>query len=240
MSDAYSTYADVCIRFYSVTAPPEPTADFIVRVLDVGPPAKILFIGGMFSVAGSLLSRGFDLVVADYSPQMIEAGRKLLPATRFDEADLAVLTYDGEFDAVVVPGRVFTHMLSDEALTSALSGARRALKPGGKFFADNYEDLRIQKTSYFNGTVECRDEKCFIRRTSTTVLLRQSPFIVRWDAHYQGELEGRVFSFHDSLEHRAFSRAEFAAAVTRCGLSVIRQGDNFDETSFYTAARGGE
>jgi SAM-dependent methyltransferase len=152
-------------------------------------------------------------------------------------ADLREIPGDGEFDAVLVVGRVFTHMVTNQDLRSAVDSCRRALRPSGRLFADNYEDTRIQVTKYFNGSIQVQDDRCTIKRDSTTELRSTSPFVVDWRAEYSGVIEGEPFRFSDSIPHRAFSRAEFAEHLGNGGFQVIAQGDNFDETSFFTVSR---
>ena len=66
--------------------------------------------------------------------------------------------------------------------------------------------------------------------------MSELPLIVIWRARYLGEIEGQSFAFEDSIEHRAFSRAEFASYLSQTGFRLLEQGDNFDEASFYTLA----
>ena len=42
--------------------------------------------------------------------------------------------------------------------------------------------------------------------------------------------------FQDEMLHRAFSRSEMKQLLEENGFLVLDQGDNFDETSFYTVA----
>ena len=133
-----------------------------------------------------------------------------------------------------VIGRVFTHMTTDKDLSEALSSCRRALRPSGKFFVDNYEDSRIEVTKYFNGVIEVSEGDCAIVRASTTSRVSDSPFVVNWKAEYSGLFGGERFQFRDSIDHRAFSRSEFSRYLGGAGFEVLHQGDNFDETSFYT------
>jgi SAM-dependent methyltransferase len=167
---------------------------------------------------------------------MVATGRKQLPGACVLKADLRSLPFDNEFDIVFVIGRVFTHMTTDEDLLQALTSCRRALVDSGKLFADNYEDTRIQATKYFNGRISVGDASSKIVRESTTERVSESPYVVKWRADYSGEFNGASFRFSDSIDHRAFSRDEFSRYLSTAGFTVEEQGDNFDETSFYTVA----
>ena len=128
-------------------------------------------------------------------------------------------------------------MISNDDLGRALRSCRSSLSDGGRWFFDNYEDRKIQTTNYFNGEILLEGADCRIRRQSSTTLLSAAPCVVRWDAQYDGILDGRPFRFSDSMEHRAFSRGEIASLLPDYGFDLQSQGDNFDETSFFTLAR---
>jgi ubiquinone/menaquinone biosynthesis C-methylase UbiE len=235
-SDTYSTYAEICSRFYDLTLDSRAVGDFVVAKARASAGNRVLFVGGMFQVAAQLQSKGLELTAVDNTDEMVAVGTKQLSSSRVLKADLRSLPFDNEFDIVFVVGRVFTHMTTDEDLTQALASCRRALTNSGKLFADNYQDTRIQITNYFNGRISVGDERSKIVRDSTTERMSESPCVVTWRAEYSGELEGSPFRFSDSIEHRAFSREEFSRYLSTAGFRVEEQGDNFDETSFYSLA----
>lgn len=233
MTDTYSKHADVCAKFYELTLDSRAVADFVFAKSGARTGQKALFVGGMFGVASSL-ARTLELTIVDYTDEMVGIGRSLVPDARVLKADLKDLPFRSEFDLVFVIGRVFTHMIAQTDLRSAVQSCRKSLRPGGTLLADNYETDRIQTTNYFNGELGCGSGETQITRRSTTTLLTADPFVVRWDAEYTGQFGGSKFRFTDSMNHRAFSRTEFAEALRTEGFQVLEQGDNFDETSFYT------
>ncbi len=237
MTSTYSIHAAICAKFYELTLDPESVGRFIQLHSRIEAHERVLFVGGMFRLAQFLVDSGYSLTVVDYSDEMVDVGRVLLPNTRVETADLRALPYQNEFDLILVVGRVFTHMITDEDLRSALDSCRGALRPGGRIFFDNYEDTKIQQTSYFNGRVNAAAGETKIIRDSCTTLVSRLPFVVRWAAEYSGEFAGRPFEFKDSMEHRAWSRTEISRFLTKASLEVLEQGDNFDETSFFTLAR---
>jgi SAM-dependent methyltransferase len=237
MTKTYSRYADICAKFYSLTINSEETADFIFNNSRVKPGQDALFVGGMFDIAHCLNKRGLNITLVDYTDEMVEVGRSKLPQVPIAKADLRELHFENQFDIVFVVGRVFTHMLSQDDLSKAILSCKKSLKNGGHLFADNYENTRIQVTPYFNGEIQCTDSNSKIIRKSTTTKISDFPYIIRWDADYSGHMKGENFNFSDSINHRAFSRSEFATDLEKLGFSVVQQGDNFDETSFFTLAK---
>lgn len=239
MSIAYTNYSDICVRFYDLVIDVKYVADFVASQLEDYKPGRCLFVGGFFAVAKELQLRGFELTVADFSEEMIVEARKRLPNTRAVVADLRDMPFEGEFDAVIVIGRVFTHMLTAEDSSRALLSTYRALKPGGLVLLDNYEDSKIQVTDYFNGRIAVESPKIAITRESSTELSSTKPFVVTWKAHYRAEFDGKTICFDDEMQHRAFSRDEMRGLLEGAGFEALSQGDNFDDTSFYTLARRG-
>lgn len=238
--DTYSKHAEICAKFYELAIDAESTSTFVFEKSRAAPEKeageKALFIGGMFQVAKGLIDKGLNLTVVDYTDQMVNIGKAKLLGTQVEKADLRSLPYLQQFDIIFAIGRVFTHMTTDEDLHKALSACRKSLKKGGRLFFDNYEDTKIQKTKYFNGTIRCHQGTTTIQRTSSTTKISDSPYLVRWDAEYSGHINNNDFSFSDSSPHRAFSRQEIADLLPRFNFKLIAQGDNFDETSFYTLA----
>ncbi len=234
----YSDFADICVRFYDLLIDPAQVAEFLLSISGEHTPKSGLFVGGFFLVARELQNRGISLQVTDYTEDMLEQGRsRLLPDTRLTQADLRDLPFEEEFDLIFVIGRVFTHMLSEEDCSAALNSIHSALRPGGLLILDNYESSKIQKTDYFNARISVEDPSIVIERDSTTHLVSDKPHIVDWRATYRVCENSEERIFEDSMSHRAFSRGEIQELFEEHGFDVLSQGDNFDETSFYTLAR---
>ena len=237
MNATYTKHAAICSKFYELTVDSEQVAKFVYDAVEAKPGERALFVGGMFGVAAALMARGLETVVADYSPEMVAVGRAQLSGARVVQGDLESLDVGGDFDLVLVVGRVFTHMLTESQVASALQGCHAALRSGGRIFADNYESSRIEETSYFNGTVVGKAGDTEIERRSLTKRVSELPHVIRWSATYSGVFDGAPFEFNDSIDHRAFARREFAEKLEHAGFTLLKQADNFDETSFYSVGR---
>ncbi len=237
MTETYAEYSDICTKFYDLVVDPVQVAEFVYSKIKQYYPRKCLFVGGFFSVARELQKTNLELVVTDYTDEMVKEAQKRLPNTRIERADLRHLPFENEFDTILVIGRVFTHMLTADDASQALQSIHRALKPEGLVLLDNYEDSKIQVTDYFNGLVSVSDSSIEIIRRSTTKLVSQDPFVVNWFADYRVTSQGNLITFSDQMRHRAFSRSEMKNLFEENGFSVCAQGDNFDETSFFTLAR---
>ncbi len=236
-ANLYSNLAGICKKFYDLIINAKEVADFADRRISRFKPKNILFVGGFFSVAKELIKKGYIVTVADYTDEMVEEGKKRLPETRVVKADIRNLPFENEFDAVLVIGRVFTHMYSDEEVRRALQAVRKSLKPNGILLFDNYEDIKITKTDYFNGKITVKDSNIEIIRDSSTARVSKTPFIVNWKAIYSVKEGGKLQKFNDEMKHRAFSREEVKRNLEKNGFKQIEAGDNFDDTSFYSIAQ---
>ncbi|MBS3106548.1 methyltransferase domain-containing protein [Candidatus Woesearchaeota archaeon] len=231
----YSELASLCANFYDHLIDAKSVADFVEKRISRFHPKELLFIGGFFSVAKELEKRGYSLTVIDYTDEMAAEARKRLPGTRIIKADIRNLPFRNEFDAVLAIGRVFTHMGSDEDAKKALQSMKAALKQGGILLFDNYEDTKIGKTPYFTDVVKVKKGDSEIVRTSSLVTLSKNHYLWKSDYEFKEGKEKKIF--HDEMEHRAFSRNEIRNVLVENGLAFIEDGDNFDETSFYTLAK---
>lgn len=238
MTSTYSTHAEICTKFYDLTVDAALAGGQILRQSGAQAGQDALFVGGMFSLADYLIESGVQLMLADYSAEMVEIGQRRFPGASVAQADLRNLPYTDRFDLVFVVGRVFTHMISDADLYCALRSCRRAIRDGGRLYLDNYEDSKILKTRYFNGVIRVAEgDNVISRESSIQCISESSPCVVRWTATYAGSFEGKPFRFDDTMEQRAWSRNEIRHALNETGFISLEQGDNFDETSFYTLAQ---
>ncbi|HLN80144.1 MAG TPA: methyltransferase domain-containing protein [Thermoanaerobaculia bacterium] len=137
-------FSGLIVDFWQAVIPEETTkaeADFLEKHLQLSSPgARVLDVpcgGGRLAI--ELAARGCRLVAVDISPQFLEAGREAARERGFTvewrQADMRDLPWRGEFDAVYCAGSSFG-FLGDEGDREFLSAVARALKPGGRLFAD--------------------------------------------------------------------------------------------------------
>lgn len=94
---------------------------------------RILDLGcGTGDIAQTLSESGARVVGVDASVEMIAAARERFPALDFSVEDAAALPFEAEFDAVFSHAVLHWVTRADDAI----SGMRRALKPGGRLVAE--------------------------------------------------------------------------------------------------------
>ena len=104
----------------------------------------------------TLADRGFEVVAADGSENMIEQTRRNAERFGVDLADLVVVDWreldrrfgEGAFDAMLCLGNAFTHLFQHEARLQALRAMHRTLRPGGLLVLDHRNYDRILDQGY--------------------------------------------------------------------------------------------
>jgi SAM-dependent methyltransferase len=85
---------------------------------------------GQGNVSEALVARGCAVVGLDFSPAMIEQGRRRVPRASFRQGDAQNLPFDdGDFD-IIVSNLGVCHVADQPRV---LSEAHRVLRPGGRF-----------------------------------------------------------------------------------------------------------
>ncbi len=113
--------------------------DFIESEIEHDKALKILDIGcGTGRHAIELTKRGYEVLGIDLSEAQLQRAKDKADneglSVRFQQMDACKMSFESEFDlAIMMCEGAFPLMETDEMNYSILSGAYRALRPGGKF-----------------------------------------------------------------------------------------------------------
>jgi len=120
---------------------------FMERALDLARGARVLDLAcGLGYHAIELARRGYEVTALDWSEQYLGVARtdaqEAGVTVHFVQRDMARMTLEDEFDAVVLWRNTFG-MMCDDANAAVLRGMRRALRQGGRALIDtqNYTGL---------------------------------------------------------------------------------------------------
>ena len=103
----------------------------VLSMLDAKPGERILDLGcGDGALTERIAATGADVTGSDADASMLAAA--CARGLKTVEADMRVLSFHGEFDAVF--SNAALHWVTDQS--SVLRGVHRALKPGGRFVAE--------------------------------------------------------------------------------------------------------
>ena len=103
-----------------------------------------------------LAALGYDVTASDISENELAEAKKRAEENgvpiRFEKADFCTLsdTFDEQFDIIIVMDNALPHMLSAEALASAIKSITSRLNAGGMFIASirDYDALLADKPPY--------------------------------------------------------------------------------------------
>jgi len=154
-----------------------------VRVLEIG--------CGAGNLAPYFLRAGYDYTGMDRAEPMLRIARREQREARFVQGDMRRFSSRRKFDAIVIVGRSFTYMTTNENVRSALRCCRQALRPGGVLIFDNFDasgiftDFRARSVERFR----VGDKR--ITRRSVGSWNLTTGWTWNWDAAYVVEAGGR-------------------------------------------------
>ena len=139
-----SEYPDFIARFYDViyhhVRDGVDNDFFLQQAMQAG--GKVLELGvGTGRLFTGALRKGVDIYGVDISSTMAEIARSKLPDPeqyRIRTADAVTMKWDMEFQLIIAPFRMFSHILTVERQLDLLNNMHRHLVPGGQFIFDVY------------------------------------------------------------------------------------------------------
>ncbi len=234
----YTGLAEICHLFYKLHFPHKAITGIVDGYLQKYGCKRIVFFGGCIDVAAMLQAKGYDITYVEYTTEMMAEAKKMLHDMRFVISDMRTLHLDEPHDAIVLMGRIFTYMHTDEDVRRTLAAFASSLKPGGILIMDNYEIGKIDAGEYFNGTLEAGNADNGVRRTSVMRRTQEKPALYAWDCTYEHLDAGTKRSFDDAGHVlRAFSKQEIEELLGESPLTFSEHAENFEKLSFVTVAR---
>ena len=199
-------------------------ARFIVDILESIKPGCSLVVDlacGTGSLSAQLSALGYDMIGVDQSVEMLSAAREKSPAQLFLCQSMQKLDLYGTVDAVVCALDSVNHVTDPAALERAFSRVALFLEPDGVFIFDAntpYKHASILADNAFVydlGDLFC----CWQNSTDGAMTTISLDFFERdGDAYYRSS---------ESFRERAYSREELADMLSRAGLRIEREYDDY-------------
>ncbi|MGB0036178.1 MAG: class I SAM-dependent methyltransferase [Candidatus Acidiferrales bacterium] len=184
---------------------------------------NVLEVGcGSGNLAPYFFSAGYQYTGLDIARAMLAIARNKTPDARFVQGDMRGFSVREKVDAVLVAGRSFSYMTTNQDVLAALGSIHKALKPGGILIFDNFEAARI----FTNFQNRIRDDiqvegRRFIRQSDQSPDLRTG-WTWKWDASYVVNQGRRKQKFHDRSVLRAFTPDEVRLFLALAGFETLR------------------
>ena len=177
---------------------------------------------GSGNLAPHFLSAGYQYLGLDAAEAMLAIAREENPHARFMQGDMRRFSVRKKVDAVLIGGRSFSYMTSNQDVMDALGSIHRALKPAGILVFDNFEASRIFTNFQPRIRQEVRrGERRFVRVSELSRNLATG-WTWNWDANYLVEGGGKKQKFRDQSVLRAFTRDELRLFLALTGFDTLR------------------
>jgi len=191
---------------------------------------KILEIGcGSGMLARRFITGGYDYLGLDLFNEMLDIARSEVKSDRFIQCDMRSLTFDQQFDAVLITGRSVAYVTENQGIMDTLKGVHKSLKDNGLFVfgifnaCDIFENLKD-----FEQNIEHEGKK--ITRISKLKMNLNTGWTYDWTAKYIIEQEGKKYEYDDITTLRAFTEDEILLFLKLTGFrcrEIIKEAKAF-------------
>ncbi|MFC1558642.1 class I SAM-dependent DNA methyltransferase [candidate division KSB1 bacterium] len=236
MTKLYTELANIYYEMYQSLFDYGKEFEFYSNYLNKYKCRSILELGcGNGILASYFLKSNYEYTGLDISYEMLEIARKNNPDINFIQGDMRDLQINEKFDAVIIPGRSFCYMTTNDDVMNALKSVHNSLKEYGILVCDNYQAEKIfsdfdkQHESYVN----YKNKK--YRRVSKKSLNLKTGWTWNWDAVYYIEEKGKETKIiNDESILRAFTNDELKLFLELNKFDVLEIIE--DNSLFYTIA----
>jgi len=184
MTQLYSTLANIYHEMYQHIFDYDKEFDFYDSILKSNNSQKILEIGcGSGMLARRFLKNGYDYLGLDLFNEMLDIARREVMSDKFIQCDMQNLSFDRQFDSVLITGRSIAYMIDNQGIIDTFTGVHKALKDRGLFVFGVFEANGIfDNFSDFEQTIEHNNKK--IKRTSKLKMNLSTGWTYDWYAKY--------------------------------------------------------
>ena len=220
MTKLYSTLAEIYHEMYQHVFDYEKEFNFYDTILKASDCRKILEVGcGSGMLARRFLANGYDYLGLDLYNEMLDIARREVKSDRFIQCDMRNLTFDQQFEAILITGRSLAYVINNQGIIDTLKGVHKSLKDNGLFIFGVFEANQIfDNFDDFEQTIEHNDIK--IRRKSHLKKNLATGWTYDWFAQYIIEKDNQISEVDDITTLRAFTRDEITLFLKLTGFVI--------------------
>ena len=220
MTQLYSTLSNVYHEMYQHIFDYDKEFDFYDAILDRNNCHKILEVGcGSGMLARRFIKNGYDYLGLDLSDEMLDIARSEVKSNRFIQCDMRDISFNNQFDAVLITGRSIAYVIENQGILDTLKGIHKSLKPGGIFIFDVFEANGIfDNFNDFEQNFEFNGKK--IKRISKLKMNLSTGWTYDWSAKYIIEQNGEITEYDDITTLRAFTKDEISIFLKMTGFKT--------------------
>ena len=230
MTQLYSTLAEIYHEMYQHVFDYEKEFHFYDAILKANNCHTILEVGcGSGMLARRFLANGYDYLGLDLYNEMLDIARREVLSDRFLQCDMRNLSFDQQFDAILVTGRSLAYVIDNQGIIDTLQGVHKSLKENGSFVFGVFDANQIfDNFNDFEQNIEHNGKK--IRRISHLEKNLTTGWTYDWFAKYIIEKGNEISEFDDITTLRAFTRDEIQLFMKLNGFvieEIIEEGKAF-------------
>jgi len=221
MTQLYSTLAHVYHDMYQHIFDYDREFDFYHSILKKNNCRKILEIGcGTGLLARRFLCRGYDYLGLDLFDEMLEIARAETESDCFTRGDMRNLSFEMQFDSVLITGRSIAYITDNQGVLDTLKGIHKSLKENGLFVFGVFEANAIfENFNDFEQNIDHKNKR--IRRISTLKKNLKTGWTYDWHAKYIIEENGNLSEFDDLTTLRAFTKDEISLFLKLADFKIM-------------------
>jgi SAM-dependent methyltransferase len=220
MTQLYSTLANIYHEMYQHVFDYDKEFIFYDTLLKRNNCRKILEIGcGSGMLARRFLKNGYDYLGLDLFNEMLEIARAEVKSDRFVQCDMRNLSFDKQFDAVMITGRSLAYVTENQGIIDTLTGVHKALKDKGLLVFGVFEANAIfDHFNDFEQTIQHGNKT--IRRISKLKKNLSTGWTYDWHARYIIEQDNQKSEYDDLSTLRAFTKDEILLFLKLTGFII--------------------
>lgn len=220
MTQLYSTLANIYHEMYQHIFDYDDEFNFYDSLLKSNNCQNILEIGcGSGMLARRFLKNGYDYLGLDLFNEMLDIARSEVKSDRFVQCDMRNLSYNQQFDSVLITGRSIAYVIENQGIIDTFNGVKNALKDNGLFVFGVFEANGIfDNFNDFEQNIEHNNKN--IRRISKLKKNLTTGWTYDWYAKYIIEQDNKLFEYDDITTLRAFTKDEILLFLKLTGFKI--------------------
>jgi SAM-dependent methyltransferase len=231
MTQLYSTLANLYHEMYQHIFDYDKEYAFYDGILKQNHCHKIVEIGcGTGMLARRFIKNGYDYLGLDLFDEMLAIARSEVKSDCFVQGDMRHLSFQQQFDSVLITGRSIAYITDNRGILDTLAGINNSLKDKGLFVFGVFDADRIfDSFNDFEQNIEHLNKK--IKRISHLEKNLETGWTYNWHAKYIVEQDDKSSEFDDLTTLRAFTKDEIRLFLK---LTDFRIKEIIDEDRAFT------
>jgi SAM-dependent methyltransferase len=238
MTQLYSTLAGIYHEMYQSVFNYDEEFHFYDTLLKKHHCKTILEIGcGSGMLARRFLQHGYDYLGMDLYEEMLAIARKETKSEKFVRCDMRNLSYNQQFDAVLITGRSLAYVIENKEIMDTFQGIYQSLKTNGMLVFGIFEANGIfDNFQDFEQNIQLKNKR--IRRISRLKLNLETGWTYDWHARYIIEQADMISEYEDLTTLRAFTRDEILLFLKLTHFKIIDLIEEPKTITFITQKTG--